>query len=155
MPLAFYGAMFTVAPKGFDAEIVLKGKSFVHNTIKDIEKRGHEGAASQKELDMVSSLQLANECYARNIKFLKVDLNKSDAFAFCPENGGIRLPFIALNGLGENAALNIVKAREEEPFFSVEDMQIRSGVTKSVIEILRRNGVLDDLSETDQLTISF
>lgn len=155
MPLAFYGAMFTVAPKGFDAEIVLKGKSFVHNTIKDIEKRGHEGAASQKELEMVSSLQLANECYARNIKFLKVDLNKSDAFAFCPENGGIRLPFIALNGLGENAALNIVKARDEEPFFSIEDMQIRSGVTKSVIEILRRNGVLDNLSETDQLTISF
>ena len=80
---------------------------------------------------------------------------KSDAFAFCPENGGIRLPFIALNGLGENAALNIVKARDEEPFFSIEDMQIRSGVTKSVIEILRRNGVLDNLSETDQLTISF
>ena len=49
--------------------------------------------------------------------------------------------------------MNIMKAREEEPFFSVEDLQIRAKLTKSVIEILRRNGVLDGIQETDQLSI--
>ena len=62
------------------------------------------------------------------------------------------MPFSALGGLGENAAASIVAARDEEPFFSVEDLQTRARLTKSVIEVLRSNGVLDGLDETDQLT---
>ena len=102
---------------------------------------------------MIPSLQLANECFARKIKFLPVDIRKSEANTFLPENGAIRMPFSALPGLGENAALNIVNARKEEAFFSIEDLQTRAKLTKSVIEILRRNNVLNDLDETDQLTI--
>ena len=150
MPIAFYCAMFTVAPGGFDAEIVIGGKSKVVATIKDIEKRGKE--ASPKELASIPSLQLANECMARGIRFLSVDIEKSHSYAFLPENGAIRMPFSALPGLGENAAQNIIEAREKEPFFSVDDLRIRAKLTKSVIEILRKNQVLDNLNETDQLT---
>jgi DNA polymerase-3 subunit alpha (Gram-positive type) len=63
------------------------------------------------------------------------------------------MPFSALSGLGENAAEHIVEARNEEPFFSVEDLQIRAKLNKSVIEKLRQNGVLDNLSETDQISM--
>ena len=150
IPIAFYCAMFTVAPGGFDAEVVMKGRSNVIATMKDIEKRGKE--ASPKEQASVSSLQLINECMARKIRFLPIDIEKSDAYAFLPENGAIRMPFSALPGLGENAALNIIQARKEEKFFSVDDLRIRAKLTKSVIEILRKNHVLDNLSETDQLT---
>ena len=150
MPIAFYCAMFTVAPGGFDAEIVMGGKSRVVATIKDIEKRGKE--ASPKEQASVPTLQLINECMARGIRFLPIDLNKSDARAFLPENGAIRMPFSALAGVGENAAESIVKAREEEPFFSIEDLRIRAGLNKSVVETLRHAGVLDGVNETDQLT---
>jgi DNA polymerase-3 subunit alpha (Gram-positive type) len=151
IPIAFYCAMFTVAPGGFDAEVVIKGRSHVISTIKDIEKRGKE--ASPKEQSSIPTLQLANECMARKIKFLPVHIEKSDAYAFLPENGAIRMPFSALPGLGENAALNIIAARNEEPFFSIEDLRIRAKLTKSVIEILRKNSVLDSLNETDQLTM--
>jgi DNA polymerase-3 subunit alpha (Gram-positive type) len=89
---------------------------------------------------------------ARGIKFLPINIIKSDASAFVPENGAIRMPFSALAGLGENAAANIVAARAEEPFFSVEDLQIRAKLTKSVIEVLRANKVLEGLDETDQLS---
>ena len=150
IPIAFYCSMFTVAPGGFDAEVVMRGRSGVMATIKDIEKRGKE--ASPKEQASIPSLQLANECMARKIRFLPIDIEKSHAYAFLPENGAIRMPFSALSGLGENAAQKIIKAREEEPFFSVEDLQKRAGLTKSVIEILRKNHVLDNLNETDQLT---
>ena len=122
IPIAFYGAMFTVAPGGFDAEIVGKGR--------------------------------ANECMARGIKFLSVDIEKSHSYAFLPEgNNAMRMPFSALPGLGENAAANIVKARDEEKFFSVEDLQTRAKLSKSVIEILRKNHALDNLNETDQLSL--
>ena len=151
IPIAFYGAMFTVAPGGFDASIVGKGRGNVVSTIKEIEKMGKE--ASPKEIASIPSLQLANECMARGFKFLPVDIEKSHSYVFQPENGHLRMPFSALGGLGENAAANIVAAREEERFFSVEDLQKRAKLSKSVIEILRSSGALDNLNETDQLSL--
>jgi DNA polymerase-3 subunit alpha (Gram-positive type) len=152
-PLEFYCTMFTVAPAGFDAELVMKGKGAVVETLRDIDNRGKD--ASPKEQGMVPVLQLVNECYARKIRFLGVDLNKSDAYAFLPENGAIRLPFCSLSGLGGAAAQNIVDERKKHPFSSIEDLRVRAGLNKTVIEILRNNGVLDGLDETDQLTFSF
>ncbi len=152
-PVAFYCTMFTVAPHGFDAEIVRGGKNHVAAVLRDIQKRGRD--ASPKERESVSTLQLVNEAMARGIKFLPVDLRKSQSFIFQPENGAIRMPFSSLPGLGENAAKSIIAAREEEPFFSVEDLQIRAKLSKSVIEILRQNGALDEIDETDQLTMKF
>ena len=153
IPIAFYCAMFTVAPGGFDAAIVGKGRANIVSTIKDIERRGKE--ASPKEIASIPSLQLANECMARRIKFLPVDIEKSHSYVFLPENGAIRMPFSALGGLGENAAANILAAREEEKFFSIEDLQKRAKLTKSVIEVLRQNHALDNLNETDQLSMLF
>ena len=153
MPIVFYCAMFTVAPKGFDAEIVMGGLPRVKAYIQDVEKRGKE--ASAKEQDSIPTFQLVMECMARGIRFLPVHLEKSSAHGYVPENGAIRLPFSSLAGLGDTAAANIIKAREEAPFFSVEDLQIRAKISKSVIEMLRANGVLDNVSETDQLTMSF
>ncbi len=150
MPIAFYAAMFSVAPGGFDAEVVMGGKSNVVATLKDIERRGKE--ASPKEQASVSTLQLINECMSRGIRFLPVDITKSDSRAFLPENGAIRMPFSALAGVGDNAAESIVRARAEEPFFSVEDLQIRAGLNKSVVETLRAARVLDGIQETDQLS---
>ncbi len=150
IPIAFYCAMFTVAPGGFDAAIVMGGRGKVRQTIKDIEKLGKE--ATPKDQQSIPTLQLVNEAMSRGIKFLPINIIKSDSSAFVPENGAIRMPFSALAGLGENAAANIVAARNEEPFFSVEDLQIRAKLTKSVIDVLRQNKVLEGLDETDQLS---
>ena len=150
IPIAFYCAMLTVAPGGFDAEIVMGGKRKVMQTIEHIEKLGKE--ATPKEQASIPVLQLVNEMFARGIKFLPINIIKSEASAFVPEDGKIRMPFSALAGLGENAAANIVAARNEEPFFSVEDLQIRAKLTKSVVDVLRNSGALEGLDETDQLT---
>ena len=152
-PVAFYCTMFTVAPNGFDAQIVRGGKGNVVAVMRDIQKRGKE--ASPKEQASITTLQLINEAMARKIRFLPVDLQKSHSYAFLPEDGAIRMPFSSLPGLGENAAQNIISARDEEPFFSVEDLQIRAKLSKSVIDMLRANGVLDNVNETDQLTMRF
>ena len=89
---------------------------------------------------------------SRGIRFLPIDIEKSDSYIFLPENGAIRMPFSALPGLGENAAINIIEARNQEKFFSVDDLRVRAKLTKSVIDILRKNRVLDNLNETDQLS---
>ena len=131
----------------------MKGKKALVAHIKDIEARGLE--ASPKEQASLAVLQLANEAFARGIRFLPVSLEKSDWKEFLPENGKIRLPFSSLSGLGETAAENIVRAREQESFFSVEDLKTRAKLSQAVIDILRKNGVLDGINETDQLTFNF
>ena len=152
-PVAFYCTMFTVAPNGFDATVVRGGKSNVVAVLRDIQKRGKE--ASPKEQSSIPVLQLINEAMARKIRFLPVDLQKSHSYVFQPEDGGIRMPFSSLPGLGENAAKNIIEARDEEPFFSVEDLRVRAKLSKAIIDMLRENGVLDNVNETDQLTMRF
>ena len=150
-PMEFYAAFLTVAPAGFDAEIVGGGLSSVNQAIKEIEDKGND--ATQKEAELLTTLFLVREAMARGVKFLGVDLKKSDAKAFLPENGKIRMPFNSLGGLGDAAAEKIVEVRDKYELYSIEDLRTRSGISKAVIEILRRNGVLDGLTETNQFTL--
>lgn len=152
MPLEFYAAFFSAAPDGVDAAIVMSGKQGVVATMEEITRKKKEGETTQKEEAMLSKMQLVNEAYARGIKFLPVDLEHSDAFLFLPENGKIRLPFSSLNGLGESAAQNIAEVRDREKILSVEDLRMKGQLNKSVIDILQQNGVLNGLSETNQIT---
>ena len=149
--MEFYAAFFTVAPAGFDAEIVGRGYDGVCAAIKEIEDKGVEASAKENELH--GTLQLVREALARKVVFLNVDLKKSDATAFLPENGKIRMPFNSLTGLGDTAAEKIIAAREKYDIYSVEELRQRTGISKSVIEILRRNHVLDELTETNQFSM--
>jgi DNA polymerase-3 subunit alpha (Gram-positive type) len=150
MPIMFYCAMFTAAGGEVDSEIVMGGKPKVRMVIDEIERKGRDATA--KEKGQVSTLMLVNECLSRGIKILGVNINKSEAKKFKPEGDAIRLPFISLPGLGESVAEAIVNEREKEPFFSVEDMQIRAKVSNSIIELLRKNNAFDGVAETAQLT---
>ena len=150
-PMEFYAAFLTVAPGGFDAEIVGGGYSGVNAAIKAIEEKGVEATA--KENETCQTLYLVREAMARGVKFLNVDLQKSDATAFLPENGRIRMPFNSLVGLGDTAAEKIIEARDKYTIYSIEDLRERTGISKTVIEILRRNHVLDGLSETNQFSM--
>ncbi len=151
MPAAFYAGFFTAAPGGFDASIVMKGRSGIRAAIAEIRAKGYDATA--KETSLIPTLLLANECLARGIEFLPIDLTKSRAFAFVPEENGIRLPFSSLGGVGESAAESIEKAMREGNILSVEDLRIKSGITKAVVETLAQNGILETLPETNQLTL--
>lgn len=150
-PMEFYAAYLTVAPGGFDAEIVGGGYDRVNAEIREIEEKGNE--ATQKENETCQTLYMVREAMARGIKFLNVDLKRSDASAFLPENGKIRMPFNSLSGLGDTAAEKIIEAREKYDIYSIEDLREHTGISKTVIEILRRNHVLDGLSETNQFSM--
>ena len=150
-PMEFYAAFLTVAPGGFDAEIVGRGYEGVNAVIKELEDKGNE--ATQKEHQTCQTLYLVREALARGVKFLNVDLKKSDGTAFLPENGKIRMPFNSLPGLGETAAEKIIEARDKYDIYSVEELREHTGISKTVIELLRRNHVLDGLSETNQFSL--
>ena len=61
--------------------------------------------------------------------------------------------FTCLPGLGDTAAQKIAEVRDNYSIHSVEELRLKTGVSKTVIEILRRNHVLDNLTETNQMTL--
>ncbi|MEE0969404.1 MAG: PolC-type DNA polymerase III, partial [Clostridia bacterium] len=150
MPIMFYCAMFTATVGDINAEVVMGGRRNVRMVIDEIDKKGRDASATEKS--QASALQLVNECLARGIKILGVNINKSEATVFKPENGAIRLPFATLPKLGGKVALGIVSEREKSPFYSVEDMTVRAKVSQSLTELLRKNNAFDGIAETDQLS---
>ena len=148
-PLAYYASYFTVRASDFPDEIAMTDVKAVTRTIAGIESKGND--ASPKEKGMITVLEIVREMMARGFRFLPVDLMASDTVRFLVEDGGLRIPFVALPGLGQAIAENIVRARSERPFLSVADLRERARASKSVIELLRRHGSLKDLGESSQL----
>lgn len=150
-PMEFYAAYFTAAPDGFDSEVVMSGRANVFQTLKDLTKPGAQ--ISQKDAQLADALQLVNEYYARGGQFLPVSLKKSHAKKFLPENGKIRLPFASLPGLGETAAESLMAARDNNDIYSIDDLRKHAKVSKTVVDMLQRNGALEGLTETNQMTL--
>ena len=152
-PMEFYAAFLTVAPGGFDGEIAIGGYKGVNAAIGALEQKIKDNQGTAKDNEQLSTLFLVREAMARGVVFLGVDLEKSSATAFLPENGKIRMPFNSLPGLGDTAAHKIVEVRDKQAIHSVEELRLKTGISKTVIEILRRNHVLDNLTETNQMTL--
>ena len=152
-PLEFYAAFFSVAPDGFDADIVMRGRSAIKQAMRDAEEKIKNKTNSAKDSDLLTSMQMVDESMARGIRYLPVDIYKSDSKRFLPEDGKIRIPFSALAGLGESAAEKIVAARAEGEFFSKLELQERAGISKAVMETLDGVNALEGLSETNQITL--
>ena len=63
------------------------------------------------------------------------------------------MPFGALSGVGEKAAYSIYNAAKEGNFVSREDFAIEAGVSKTIIQNLADLGAMDDLPETNQISL--
>ncbi len=151
-PMAFYCTYFTVRADDFDAELMAQGREHALEITKMLVNKEKEKQASEKEKGMITVFEVVNEMYARGLKFLSIDLYKSDAYRFIPTDDGILPPLNAIAGLGTNAAKSIVEAREEQAFASVDDFKNRAKVTKTIVEIMRGQGMFKNLPESDQIT---
>lgn len=149
-PLAFYAAYFSVRAADFDANIAVAGPRRCRQEIERLEAKGNDATA--KEKGTLTVLEVVIEAMARGIRFLPVDLYKSHVDRFTIEGDALRCPLESLQGVGRAAAVAIAEARER-PFTSIEDLQNRSKVSKTVIEVLREHGSLEGLAETDQIAL--
>ncbi|MPN29526.1 DNA polymerase III PolC-type [bioreactor metagenome] len=150
-PAEYYAAYFTVRSDDFDAEPVMQGKSAVKRKLDEIRLKGKE--ASAKEQSQAETLHIVYEAMARGIEFLPIHLYKSHAYQFLMEDGRIRLPFSSVKGLGGAAAQGLMDARNAGEFISCDDLQARSGISKTVVESLRQLGALGELPSTSQMTL--
>lgn len=152
-PIHFYSAYFTVRGGAIDAVAAVQGKAAVKKKMEEIKLKGNDKTAKDESTYIV--LQIVIEMLARGIEFLPVDIYKSDARIYKIEDGKIRLPFGAVDGIGENAAVALAKAREDGggDFLSYDDLMARAGVGKSVCEALKNAGALGDMPESNQISL--
>ncbi len=151
-PEAFYATYFTTKAEDFDADLIVKGLGAIKSKIREIEELGNE--ATTKEKNMLTVLEVALEMYARGIKIIPVDIYKSDAKNFQVIGEKTLLPpMIALQGVGENAAINIQNERDNGEFISKEDLRKRTKISKTVIETLTNHGSLENMSDKNQLSL--
>ena len=151
-PEAFYATYFTTKAEDFDANLIVKGIDKIKERIDYIESLGN--SATAKEKNTLTVLEVALEMYARKIKILPVDIYKSDAKKFKVVGEKTLLPpMIALEGMGENASINVQIEREKGEFISKDDLRKRTKVSKTVIQILTEHGALDNMSDENQLSL--
>ena len=150
-PLEFYCAYFTARPEDVDVPTVIKGRGAVLAKMNEIKAKGKE--ATKKELDTYDVLLIINEMMARGIEILPIDIKHSHAMKFLPENGKMRLPFGALSGVGEKAAYSIYEAAQKGDFVSREDFAVEAGVSKTIIQNLADLGAMDELPDTNQMSL--
>ena len=152
MPLYYYCSYFSVRTTDFDIETMIKGYDAIKAKMEELQAKGFE--RTNKEDGIMESLNVALEASARGIKFANVDINKSGAINFVVEGKDTLIPpFRTLDGLGDNVAKSIVEEREKQPFLSMEDLQHRAHVSKTLIEKMELMGVLDGLPESNQLSL--
>lgn len=152
-PEAYYAAYFTVRADDFDTSLMAMGETAAREALDAINQRKKDGTAAPKEDNLVPILELCIEMYCRGYKFTKVDLYRSHATHFQITDEGLLPPLNALPGLGENAAKAITDERERGEFKNIEDLRLRTGSTKSVIDILEQNGCFDGMSESNQVSL--
>jgi len=152
MPVYFYASWLTSKATDVDVETMIKGYDSIKNKIIEIQNKGYE--ATNKELGQLESLKVCLEATARGIKFLPVDLDKSNATVWgVRDEKSIYPPFSSIEGLGDTVAKNIVEEREKRPFLSIEEVQYRAKVSGTLIDKMKSMGMFDGMSESNQLSL--
>ena len=152
-PLEYYCAYLTVRGDDVDAEAMSKGKNAVKSLLQMIRAKGKEASAAEKSKETI--MMIVYEAMVRGIEFLPIDIYKSTASSYVPEDGKIRMPFASLAGVGGNAAAQLANARNDggPEFSSIEDFEVRSGAGSSTIAVLKNCGAFGDLPDSDQMSL--
>lgn len=148
-PVAFYAAYLSRKAEDFDYEIMGNPESA---------KAHLDVLTKEPKLDVKKKAEMAiceiiMEMYARGVEFLPIDIYKSSGVKFTIEDGKIRVPLIAIAGLGGAVIDNIISERETGKFISYEDLKRRTKVSQTIIEKLKSLNAIDSLSETNQISL--
>ncbi len=150
-PREYYTAFFSIRAANFDYALMCKGKDVLDQHIIDFKERFNE--LSKKEKDMIKDMRIVQEMYARGFEFMPIDLYTVDAKYFQIIDGKIMPSLSAINGMGEKAAVNIVEGRKDGEFISIEDFRNRTKTSKTLIEMLKEDGILKGLPDTNQISL--
>ncbi|MCL2698251.1 MAG: PolC-type DNA polymerase III [Oscillospiraceae bacterium] len=149
-PAEFYAAVLTKHTENLDIDCVLAGKEAVRRRIQAISANQE---AEPKEKSVLKALYIVYEMLCRKINFLPVRYDKSDAARYAIEDGNLRLPFLAVENCGENAAKRMKEVIDSGDFISIDDIKIKAGINNTVMERLSEMSAFEGLPQSAQLSL--
>ena len=151
-PLPFYAAYFYRRSQkgGFDAVMMTGGKEAVMANIQAIDSNEE---ATAKDEDLLTTLEVVYEFYLRGFSFAPISIYDSHAIKFLIKDGKILPPFVAISGLGESAAWDLMEGRKGKTFLSIEEVAAACPkVSKTHMQMLKDAGAFGDLPDTSQVS---
>ena len=152
-PIYYYCAYFSIRAKAFDIKVMSSGLDSVKRKMNEISEKRKNNEASNVEIDLYTTLEIVNEMLERGFKFGKLNLYKSDATEFLIDGDMLIPPFSAMDGLGDNVANQLVKARAEGEFLSKTELRKRGGLSATLVEKMDDMGILGNMPEDNQLSL--
>ena len=151
-PLPFYAAYFYRRSRkgGFDAVLMTGGKESV---LANIEAIDNNEDATAKDEDLLTTLEVVYEFYLRGFEFAPIDIYESHAIKFLIKDGKLLPPFVAISGLGESAAWDLMEGRKGKTFLSIEEVAAACPkVSKTHMQMLKEAGAFGNLPDTSQVS---
>ena len=152
-PIYYYCAYFSIRAKAFDIKTMGAGLDAIKRRMEEISEKRKNNEASNVEIDLYTTLEIVNEMWERGFKFGKLDLYRSDATEFIIDGDTLIPPFVAMDGLGENVAKQLVRARQEGEFLSKTELRKRGGLSSTLVEKMDEMGILGNMPEDNQLSL--
>lgn len=152
-PIYYYCAYFSIRAKAFDIKTMGAGLDAIKRRMEEIAEKRKNNEASNVEIDLYTTLEIVNEMWERGFKFGKLDLYRSDATEFIIDGDTLIPPFVAMDGLGENVAKQLVRARKEGEFLSKTELRKRGGLSSTLVEKMDEMGILGNMPEDNQLSL--
>ena len=152
-PIYYYCAYFSIRAKAFDIKTMGAGLDAIKRRMEEIAEKRKNNEASNVEIDLYTTLEIVNEMWERGFKFGKLDLYRSQATEFLIDGDTLIPPFVAMDGLGENVAKQLVRAREEGEFLSKTELRKRGGLSSTLVEKMDEMGILGNMPEDNQLSL--
>ncbi len=152
-PLAFYAAYFYRRSQkgGFDAMLMTGG---MESVLANIDAIDNNEDATAKDEDLLTTLEVVYEFYLRGFEFAPISVYESHATKFLIKDGKILPPFVAISGLGESAAWDLMEGRQGKQFLSIEEVALACPkVSKTHMQMLKDAGAFGDLPDTSQICL--
>ncbi|MCR5307395.1 MAG: PolC-type DNA polymerase III, partial [bacterium] len=157
-PLLFYSGFFSIRVDAFEIETMCSDANTIRNRVNSL-KEGkldeEENLSDNKVSDILDTLKVALEMTSRGYHFKMVDINESEAktFKIIDEEKALLCPFVAINGLGDAVAYDIVAEREKSPFKSISDVLNRTRINQTIADVMKKYGCFGNMeSEVEEET---
>lgn len=158
-PLAYYATYLSVRANSFDIKIMSSTKSKITSKLASLKKRYKSKNSidklTTKEEELIPTLEICEEMYARGFKIEVVNIEKSRAkqWVINEKEKSLIPPFGVVDGLGEVVAKVIEDERNKRPYISIQDFKTRTKINKTSLKHLLDLGTFRGVQKENQLSL--
>jgi DNA polymerase-3 subunit alpha (Gram-positive type) len=152
-PAAFYATWLSLKVDDFNLETAVAGEKMISQTLSEIRAKERDRTATAKEESQAVVLEVLREMFLRGIALEPVSLEHSDIRRFTCAEKAVRAPLRAVQGLGEKVARRLAEEFATGTIESIDDLVERTGLSRPLVERLKKAGAFGALPDSNQLAL--